>query len=68
MRGPTVALCITSKRNWKGAYREYWRDGWRQKLLDLDGIVDCRVDGSATRSGWKLGDFAESKAGKRAAN
>src|SRR5947199_1061995 len=39
---------------WKGAHREYFRDGWQQELLDLDGIVDRRVDGTAARTGWKL--------------
>jgi hypothetical protein len=62
MLGPAVALFTTSKRNWKGAYREYWRDGRQQKLLDLDGIVDRRVDGPAARSGWKLRDFRRAKA------
>jgi hypothetical protein len=41
---------------WKGAHREYWRDGWQQKLLDLDGIMGGGVDGPAACAG-KLKDF-----------
>jgi len=41
---------------WKGAYREHWRDGRQQKLLDLDGIMGGGVDGPAARAG-KLKDF-----------
>ena len=48
-----VALSLVSN-NWKGAHREYWRDGRKQKLLDLDGIVDRRADGPAARFVWKL--------------
>jgi hypothetical protein len=39
---------------WKGAHREYWRDGKQQKLFDLDGAVDRGVDGAAARTGRKL--------------
>jgi hypothetical protein len=48
--------CCTyyQEQTWKGAHREYWRDSWQQKLLDLDGIVDRGVDNPAARSGWKL--------------
>jgi hypothetical protein len=41
----------------KGAYREYWRSGCRQKLFDLDGIVDRGVNGSAARACRKLEDI-----------
>jgi hypothetical protein len=41
---------------WKGAHREYWRDGWQQKLLDLDGSMGGGVDGPAACAG-KLKDF-----------
>jgi hypothetical protein len=43
-------------------HREYWRNGWRQKLLDLDGIVDRGIDGPAARAGGKLRDFAVANA------
>jgi hypothetical protein len=47
---------LTATTFWKGAHREHWRDGWQQKLLDLDGIMGGGVDGPAARAGT-LKDF-----------
>lgn len=54
MLGHTFALSLIGKSIWKGDYREYWRNGRQQKLLDLDGIMDRCVDGPAAGAGWKL--------------